>query len=314
MNSCLACHTTLESDEKKYHAQCLADFWQEDTPVLQLDYELSQIEELAKENVAQRIIVTGVQPKLSLGFTEKNTSRLTIVGALNGRYILKPPFAQYPQMPETETLSMLLAQACGIDTVPFLLIPLKDGHLAYLTRRIDRDANGEKFAMEDACQFTERLTEHKYRGSHEQIAKAIITYAHNPLFDVVGFYQQVIVSFLMGNNDMHLKNFTLISYDRKNYCLAPAYDMISAQLVLPDDPEELALTLNGKRKKITRADFDVAMIAAHIPKKAIENLWGRIDKGVAKWPNLIASSFLKTEQKEKLAVIIQSKTDQLKIT
>ncbi|MFK5949671.1 MAG: HipA domain-containing protein, partial [Methylococcales bacterium] len=88
-------------------------------------YELSQIEELAKENITQRVIVTGVQPKLSLGFTDENANnRLTIVGALNGRYILKPPFEQYPQMPEIEALSMLLAQACGVATVPFILIPL----------------------------------------------------------------------------------------------------------------------------------------------------------------------------------------------
>ncbi|WP_277871377.1 HipA domain-containing protein [Pseudotamlana carrageenivorans] len=162
MNYCLACHKKLEDGETNYHQNCLSVFWQEDPPVQQLDYELSQIEALAKENVAQRIIVTGVQPKLSLGFTEENAqNRLTIVGALNGRYILKPPLHLYPQMPEIEALSMLLAQACGIATVPFLLIPLKDDTLAYLTKRIDRTANNDKYPMEDACQFTERLTEHK---------------------------------------------------------------------------------------------------------------------------------------------------------
>ncbi len=311
MNSCLACHKILEAGEINYHAHCLANFWQEDTPVLQLDYELSQIEELAKENVAQRIIVTGVQPKLSLGFTEENNSRLTIVGAMNGRYILKPPFAQYPQMPEIEALSMLLAQACGIDTVPFLLIPLKDGHLAYLTRRIDRNAKGEKFAMEDACQITERLTEHKYRGSHEQIAKSIFTYTQNPLFDVVRFYEQVIVSFLIGNNDMHLKNFSLISFDGVVYTLAPAYDMISAQLLLPDDPEELALTLNGKKRKISRADFDTAMTNAHIPKKAIENLWGRIEKGMDRWDEIIQQSFISKDSKTQFLNLISSRKNQI---
>lgn len=106
---------------------------------------------------------------------------------------------------------MLMAQTCGIATVPFLLIPLKDGELAYLTRRIDRDEQGNKFPMEDACQFTERLTEHKYRGSYEQIAKAILKYNGNRLIDVVRFYEQVIFSFLIGNNDMHLKNFSLIA-------------------------------------------------------------------------------------------------------
>jgi len=307
MSNCLACQHPLSTGDVSYHPDCLKAFWQEDTPVLQLDYELSQIEELAKENVAQRVIVTGVQPKLSLGFTEKNNSRLTIVGALNGRYILKPPFAQYPQMPETEALSMLLAQKCGSVTVPFLLIPLKDGHLAYLTRRIDRDAKGNKFAMEDACQFTERLTEHKYRGSYEQIAKAIITYAQNPIFDVVRFYEQVIISFLIGNNDMHLKNFSLISKDGKRYSLAPAYDMISAQLLMPDDPEELALTLNGKKRKITKVDFDTAMINAHIPKKAVENLWNRIEKGMSEWSGLIETSFLKKTQRQEMKELVSRK-------
>jgi len=188
-----------------------------------------------------------------------------------------------------------------------LLIPLKDGHLAYLTRRIDRDAKGNKFAMEDACQFTERLTEHKYRGSYEQIAKAIITYAQNPIFDVVRFYEQVIISFLIGNNDMHLKNFSLISKDGKRYSLAPAYDMISAQLLMPDDPEELALTLNGKKRKITKVDFDTAMINAHIPKKAVENLWNRIEKGMSEWSGLIETSFLKKTQRQEMKELVSRK-------
>jgi serine/threonine-protein kinase HipA len=311
MSNCLACQKRLSSKEKLYHPDCLKAFWQEETPVIELEFELSQIEELAKENVAQRVIITGVQPKLSLGFTQENHPRLTIVGALNGRYILKPPFSEYPQMPETEALSMLLAQTCGIDTVPFLLIPLKDGHLAYLTRRIDRDVDGSKFAMEDACQFTERLTEHKYRGSYEQIAKAIIAYSQNPLFDVVRFYEQVIVSFLIGNNDMHLKNFSLISKDGTFYSLAPAYDMISAQLLLPDDTEELALTLNGKKRKIRKVDFDISMSKAKIPKKAIENLWARIELGTTNWPKLIRQSFLQDNQKANLLTLIEEKQVQL---
>jgi serine/threonine-protein kinase HipA len=313
MKNCLSCQKPLSPGDKVYHPYCLKAFWKEDSPVFQLDYALSEIEELAKENVAQRIIITGVQPKLSLGFTEENNSRLTIVGALNGRYILKPQFAQYPHMPETEALSMLLAKACGIDTVPFLLITLKDGTLAYLTRRIDRDAKGNKFAMEDACQFTERLTEHKYRGSYEQIAKGILAFAQNPLFDVVRFYEQVIVSYLIGNNDMHLKNFSLISYNGTSYTLSPAYDMISAQLLIPDDPEELALTLNGKKRKITKTDFNAAMTKAHIPKKAIENLWNRIEKGISEWPGLVENSFLSAKLRIEMQELILNKFKLLEI-
>jgi len=269
---------------------------------------------LAKENIAQRIIVTGVQPKLSLGFTQENgQNRLTIVGALNGRYILKPPFHMYPQMPEIEALSMLLAQACGIATVPFLLIPLKDGALAYLTKRIDRTANNVKYPMEDACQFTERLTEHKYRGSYEQIAKGVITYTQNPLLDAVKFYEQVIVSFLIGNNDMHLKNFSLIAKDSKHYALAPAYDMVAVKLLIPEDQEELALNLNGKKRKIKRLDFNEAMAKAQIPAKAIENLWNRIEKGMQQWQELIACSFLSEENKSILIALIADRAKQLEL-
>ena len=312
MKYCLACHKKLNKGDNNYHQKCLADFWQEDTPVLALDYELSQIEALAKENVAQRIIVTGVQPKLSLGFTEKNTqNRLTIVGALNARYILKPPFQLYPQMPEIEALSMLLTQACGIATVPFLLISLKDGSLAYLTKRIDRSYSGEKYPMEDACQFTERLTEHKYRGSYEQIAKGIFRYAQNPLLETVKFYQQVIVSFLIGNNDMHLKNFSIIANDTKHYALSPAYDMVAVKLLIPEDPEELALNLNGKKRKLKREDFNEAMLKGHMPEKAIENLWKRIEKGMENWGALINNSFLSEEHKSMLSALIKKRAEQI---
>lgn len=315
MSSCLACHKPLASGDNQYHPACLDRFWESDTPVFQLDYDISQINELAKENVAQRIIVTGVQPKLSMGFTKiAAEERLTIVGALNGRYILKPPFSAYPQMPELEALCMLMTQACGIETVPFLLLPLKGGELAYITRRIDRNAQGEKFAMEDACQFNERLTEHKYRGSYEQIAKGIITYSKNPIKDVVHFYEQVIVSFLMGNNDMHLKNFSLIAKEPNEYELTPAYDMIAAQLLLPDDLEDLALNLNGKKRKLKRGDFNEAMLKAHIPEKAIENLWKRIEKGLQEWSELIERSFLSQERKRSFKELINNKTSNIGLT
>lgn len=314
MSSCLACHKPLASGDHQYHPACLARFWESDTPVFQLGYDVSQINELAEVNVAQRIIVTGVQPKLSMGFTKTATEeRLTIVGALNGRYILKPPYSAFPQMPELEALCMLMTQACGIETVPFLLLPLKGGELAYITRRIDRNAQGDKFAIEDACQFNERLTEHKYRGSYEQIAKGIIAYSKNPIKDVVHFYEQVIVSFLIGNNDMHLKNFSLIAKESNAYQLTPAYDMIAAQLLLPDDLEDLALNINGKKRKLKREDFNEAMLKAHIPEKAIENLWKRIVKGMKEWSRLIDYSFLTQERKTEFKELIIKKKTQLKI-
>ena len=311
MKYCLACCKELEGT-MNYHKSCLISFWQEDTPTLELQYELSEIEALAKENIAQRIIVTGVQPKLSLGFTEENTqNHLTIVDALNGRYILKPPYKQYPQMPEIEALSMLLTKASGIATVPFILIPLKNGELAYLTKRIDRTTNGEKYPMEDACQFTERLTEHKYRGSYEQIAKGIIAYSQNPILEVVRFYEQVLVSFLIGNNDMHLKNFSLIATEKNQYTLAPAYDMVATKLLIPEDFEELALHLNGKKRKLSRKNFDEAMSKANIPNKAIKNLWKRVENSMQYWGNIIKNSFLSDKNKAVFTELIKERAKQI---
>lgn len=311
MNFCLACNLALNG-EAQYHQKCLKDFWKEDKPVLSLNLDLANIKELARENISQRIIVTGVQPKLSLGYIEeKKEKRLTIVGALNGKYILKPPFDLYPQMPEIEALSMLMAKEAGIETVPFLLIPLLGGELAYLTKRIDRSPTNKKFPMEDACQFTGRLTEHKYRGSYEQIAKAIINFSHNPLLEVVKFYQQVIVSFLIGNNDMHFKNFSLIAFKNGKYQLSPAYDMISTSLLIKDDPEELALNLNGKKRKLSREDFNSAMSKSSIPAKAIENLWGRVESGVQSWSEIIDKSFLTKNTKLEFSYLIQERAGRL---
>ena len=165
--------------------------------------------------------------------------------------------------------------------------------------------------MEDACQFTERLTEYKYRGSYEQIAKSIITYAENPLLDVVKFYQQVIVSFLIGNNDMHLKNFSLIAFKDHRYQLAPAYDMVAVKLVIPEDSEEMALNLNGKKRKLKRIDFNEAMAKVHIPEKAIDKLWNRIQKGMQNWKDLIENSFLSDDKKETFLNIIDSRAKQI---
>lgn len=315
MKRCLACLQLLKDEEFSYHERCLKDFWQEVTPILKLEYELADIEKLAKENISKRIVVPGVQPKISMGFLKaKSQSRLTIVGALEGRYILKPPFAPYSKMPEVESLCMLMTLACGIDTVPFLLVPLKDGELCFLTKRIDRTSNNEKYAMEDACQFNNRMTEHKYRGSYEQIAKNILAFTQNPLLDIVRFYEQVVVSYLMGNNDMHLKNFSLISYDGRNYTLTPAYDMVAAQLMLPDDTEDLALTLNGKKRKLKRSDFEIAMAGNKIPEKAIQNLWKRIEKGMQSWTKLIEFSFLTNDQKQDFKALIHGKVEQLGLT
>lgn len=150
-------------------------------------------------------------------------------------------------MPEVEDLTMHLAELAKVNVVPHSLIRFADGKLAYITKRIDRTAKGEKLPMEDMCQLSERLTEYKYKGSYEKIAKIIMQYSSVPKLDVINFWEQVVFSWLTGNADMHLKNFSLYSQRKGYYSLTPGYDMISTALLMPEDTEELALTLNGKR-------------------------------------------------------------------
>src|SRR5690606_6325090 len=182
-----------------------------------------------------------------------------------------------------------LILACGMATVPLSLIPMISGVLVYITKRIDR-LHGDRIAMEDFCQLTERLTERKYAGSQEQIAKAIRKFARNPLLEVVHFYELVLACFLMGNSDMHLKNFSLIKRE-KGYYLAPAYDVIASKMYISDDREELALTINGKRNKLIRNDFEQTMNRGGLPVSAISNLFDRVYQGVMKWPDIIGKSF-----------------------
>lgn len=240
--------------------------------------------------------VTGVQAKLSLDIARGHAGEpqcFTIVG-LWGRFILKPQTDRFANLPENEDLTMHMAEAVGIKTAPHSLICFADGELCYITRRVDRTKKGDKIAMEDMCQLSERLTEDKYKGSYERIAKLIKQYSAAPLLDVVNFWEVVVFSWLTGNADMHLKNFSLYC-PAGNYMLTPAYDLLSTSIVMPEDDEELALTLNGKKKKITRIDFEKAMRDSGMDEKAIENLFKKFAKTLPKWYALIEASFLPKE-------------------
>ncbi len=297
---CLYCYQPLSEKEVDFHASCSKKIFGSTIPP-ELLYDESQMKELALQVIQSQLTVTGVQPKLSLNLTDgenkKDPKRFTIVG-LWGNYILKPPTERYPQMPEVEDLTMHLAEIAKIKVVPHSLIRLQSGQLAYITKRIDRVANG-KLHMEDLCQLTEKQTEHKYQASYEQVAKVILKYSTNPGLDIVNFAELVLFSFLTGNADMHLKNFSLI-YDLANGpILSPAYDMLSTALVNPQDDEDLALTLNGKKKRINRHDFESAFFNMKLDAKQQANLFNRMEKVKTKWIEFIQISFLSADFKEK---------------
>ena len=295
----------MNDGEVDYHKSCARKIFQS-TVVPVLPYTRNNIKELAREIVTASTTVTGVQAKLSLEIArggKNEPQRFTIVG-LWGRFILKPQTDRFANLPENEDLTMHLAEAAGIKTVPHSLIRFADGELCYITRRIDRTKKGGKIAMEDMCQLSERLTEDKYKGSYERIAKLIREYSSAPLLDIVNFWEVVVFSWLTGNADMHLKNFSLFN-PKEAYILTPAYDLLSTAIAMPEDEEELALTLNGKKNKIKREDFEKAMRDSGVDDKAISNLFNKFEKALPKWYSIIKESFLPTEQQTKYRELIE---------
>jgi len=310
MINCLFCYQPLAANGQDFHASCSKKIFGQPTPP-ELPYSEEDLEPLAKKVIQSQTAVTGVQAKLSLHITGNpiggNERRFTIVG-LWGGYLLKPPTALYPQLPEVEDVTMHLAQLAKIKTAPHSLIRLQSGNLAFVTKRIDRTKNG-KLAMEDMCQLTERLTEDKYHGSYEQIAKAIQRHSVTPGLDVVNFFELVLFSFLTGNADMHLKNFSLLEQPGLGMVLSPAYDLVNTALVHPADEEEMALTLNGRKKKLTKQDFVAAMNTLKLEEKQQEMIFNKMAKAWPQWQELIDRSFMSVEFKEQYKSLLKERMD-----
>ncbi len=311
-NRCLYCYEPLLNSDSDFHEACNKRFFgQLKTP--QLAYSLDNLKELATHVIQSQMAVTGVQAKVSLSLyrkQEKNLAKkLTIVG-LYGDYILKPPSEHYAQLPELESATMHMAAVCGINVVPHSLVKLQDETLCYITKRVDRTRKG-KLHMEDMCQLSERLTEDKYKGSHEQVAKLVMKYSSAPLLDVSNFYEQVLFSFFTGNSDMHLKNFSLLEKEGQGLSLCPAYDLVPTALVNPADTEELALTLNAKKRKLNYNDFLVAFENGGLNKKVLDNT---LELFVYAKPEMLAvleKSFVSVEYKVKYANLVERRYRQL---
>ena len=253
--------------------------------------------------------VPGVQPKLSLHVErggDQGGGRLTLVG-LEGAFILKPPTKEYPDMPELEHYTMRLAGAAGLDVAPGGLIPLASGELAYITRRMDRTASGP-LHMEDMCQVTDKMTEQKYRGSMEQVGKAVLRYSSNPGFDALRLFELALFCFLTGNADMHLKNFSLLYEADGIIRLSPAYDLLPTKLLMPQDQEEMALTMNGKKSRLQRRDFDAFGHALNLADRQIANAHTRLQRNLAKALEHVSTTFISTEHEAKLKKLLEERT------
>lgn len=303
---CLYCYAPLpENTAADFHAHCSESFFgTKQAP--ELDYSLDDMAVLAQQVVERSISVPGVQPKLSLSLVkdamaEGDHNRLTVVGALGGNYIFKPPSAYYPEMPQNEHVTMRIAEAFDIPVVPSSLIRLKTGELCYITRRIDRTAKAGKIHMLDMFQLLEAVD--KYKSSMERVGKGIDAFSDNTLLDKLYFFEISVFSFLTGNNDMHLKNFSLI-HDNGTWHLSPAYDLLNVTLANTDDKEELALPLEGKKKKLRREHFEHLAAGLGLTERQVATSMRRFERNRPVAFRWIDNSFLSAGFKSQFKTMI----------
>ena len=314
---CLCCGKTInqnaaESEKKwQWHKKCVVNFFHtKEMPVLDITKE--QLEFLVNETVNEGLTVPGVQKKLSLHLSSDMDARLTIVDYPTG-YILKPQTEEFENMPEFEDLAMRLAEIMGIQTVPHALIKM-NGEYAYITKRIDRKITEKEtnlYAMEDFCQLSCRLTQDKYKGSYEQCGRLIKKYSTTPGLDMSELFLRVAGSFVMGNSDMHLKNFSLKETEPGNrkFQLSKAYDMLPVNIIMPEDKEQLALTINGKKRNIHKKEFRLLAEACGIPSNAAEHMLKKICSKKDKFLKQIEEAYLSEEQKENVKELISERIE-----
>ena len=317
--NCLCCgkpiiETASEQEKSsQWHNRCVKKFFGTKTlPDIEVSEEV--LEQLAIESTNKGLTVPGVQKKMSLHLDNSGaTPRLTLVNYPTG-YILKPQTKEYPCLPEAEYLVMQMAEKAKIKTVPHALIRIKaqDNALAYITKRIDR-RDGKMLAMEDFCQLDGRLTEDKYKGSYERCAKIIRKYSSRAGLDITELFIRVVFSYIVGNSDMHLKNFSLIETDENSgsYILSDAYDMLPVNSVNPADTEQTALTLNGKKRNLHRNDFlkfaDACQIDRAVAGKIIDRLKGYESEFIRE----TEQSYLNDELKDNLNSLITQRINDL---
>lgn len=314
---CLCCgkeftpKASIEELESGWHKKCVkAFFGSSKLPLLDISEET--LKRLADESTNKGFTVPGMQKKLSLHLTEGTSPRLTLVNYPTG-YILKPQTEEYETQPEAEYLVMQMAKLVGIKTVPFALIKMNgQGELAYITKRIDRvnaDGKMQMLAMEDFCQLEERLTEDKYKGSYERCAKVIKKYSSMAIFDLTELYLRLVFSFVIGNSDMHLKNFSMIEKAEGSgeYVLSSAYDLLPVNAIMPEDEEEFALTMCKKKRKIRRKDFLTFAEEIGIEKRSAEKLLVKVIKAKETLLAMTDESYLSEGIKARLKEIISSR-------
>lgn len=267
-------------------------------------------EELRAEAMqrASKMSIQGVQPKLSAILNIKDG--LFEIVDKGGKYILKPQHHIFPELPQNEDLTMRLAASIGIGVPLHGLIYSKDNSLTYFIKRFDRKGQKDKIAVEDFAQLSGMSRDTKYNYSMEKLVKLIDDFCTFPSIEKAKLFNLVLFNFLVGNEDMHLKNYSIIISNGKVE-LSPAYDLLNSTIVLKGDTEEIALSLKGKKSNLNKnilIDY-FGRERCNLTDKIIERLLEKIQKEIPAWFNLIDISFLSGEMKEKYKNLLYKRID-----
>lgn len=273
------------------------------------DLPLTQEEQLREAAIrADKMSIQGVQPKLSAKLNVKE--EVFDIVDRGGEYILKPQNNFYPELPENESLTMKLAELIGIEVPISGMIYSSDGKFTYFIKRFDRYGRNNKLSLEDFAQLSGKSRETKYDYSMEKLVTLIDTFCTFPAVEKVKLFRLTIFNYLIGNEDMHLKNFSLITRDNKVE-LSPAYDLLNTTIVVPRTQEEIALPIAGKKRNLS-----VKILIEYFGKERlklndtiISQVLNRISSEFNNWENLVDLCFLSNEMKEKYLKLMRKRIE-----
>lgn len=311
---CPITYKELQPNESRYSAEGLKKLSANLKELQDFPYTVAEQLNEAKR-LASKLSIQGVQTKLSVMLDVGKESFQ--IAERGGTYILKPQSSQWNSLPENEDLTMRLAECVGIEVPLHGLIYCKDGGLSYWIRRFDRPSvrnpTKNKLSVEDFAQLGQQDRQTKYNSSMEFVAKIITQYCSFPMLELEKLFRLTLFNFIVGNEDMHLKNFSLITRDGL-VTLSPAYDLLNTTLAMGDGAqEEIALPINGKKRKLKQED-----LIQYYGQERLSLSIGIIDKILknfsdvqSEWQILINNSFLNTAQQNVYRSIITERLSRL---
>ena len=306
-SKCLSCQVSESGKDliKGYHRKCSKQLYGPAQPP-DLPFKSTDVTAEAQKMVG-RMSISGVQPKLSV-IHDRKRHELTVVDR-GGLFILKPPTDRFESLPENENLCMNIVSTYGIEVPPHGLLPLTDGKLAYVVKRFDRLDDGSKLQQEDFQQLLQ--TDDKYSGSYESIANFIKKHSDVTGLDLVRLFERALLFYVLGNGDAHLKNFSLLRREDIGYQLSPAYDVVNSRLVLPEEKEDMCLSLQGKRNNISKKDLQGLSVHFGLGSKQVNNALERLSALRSSIETMIEGSFLEKRLRNRFLEIFEERMERI---